>query len=111
MYEFICIYEKKKWFKLTEILHINNIFLKDAVEILPQPITVQCIQTDGRLFDFSVFQLNTLNINGNEGIKNIWYQTEQMPLYNICTYEKGVPVLEEYNPEIIKYLLTFYKNQ
>ncbi|XP_026470829.1 39S ribosomal protein L37, mitochondrial-like [Ctenocephalides felis] len=63
----------------------------DAVEILPQPITVQCIQTDGRLFDFSVFQLNTLNINGNEGIKNIWYQTEQMPLYNICTYEKGVP--------------------
>lgn len=87
------------------------IFSKDDVETLPEPICVQCIQTDGRLFDFSVFQLNTMNLNGAEGIKNIWYQTEQMPLYTICAYDKGIPILEGYNPEIMKYLFAFYRDQ
>lgn len=31
------------------------------VKELPEPVSVQCIQTDGKQFYFSVYQLNTLD--------------------------------------------------
>lgn len=38
--------------------------------LLEQPVTVQAVGTNGRIFQFMVFQLNTTDLTGDEGIKN-----------------------------------------
>lgn len=38
--------------------------------VLDHPITVQAVGTNGRVFHFVVFQLNTTDLSGDEGIKN-----------------------------------------
>ncbi|KAJ9576804.1 hypothetical protein L9F63_006578, partial [Diploptera punctata] len=80
------------------------------VKILPEPITLQCVHTDGRLFHFAVLQLNTLDLDGTEGIKNIFWSLPRIALFDSCTYEKGVPTLTGYNDEVFKRLLAFYSN-
>lgn len=80
------------------------------VKELPDPITIQCIQTDGRLFHFAVLQLNTLDLDGTEGIKNIFWMLPRMPLFSSCTYDNGIPSLKDYNDEVFKRLLAFYSN-
>lgn len=80
------------------------------VKHLPDPITVQCVQFDGKNFDFSVFQLNTLDIDGVDGVRNFWWSSPSLQLYEIAGYENGRPTLEGYNPEVFKRLFAFYKN-
>jgi large subunit ribosomal protein L37 len=80
------------------------------VKDLPEPITIQCIQTDGRLFHFAVFQLNTLNLNGIDGKKNIFWMMPRFPLFSSCMYVKGKPLLEGYNPEVFSRFLAFFSN-
>ena len=42
--------------------------------ILDHPITVQAVGTNGRQFEFVVFQLNTTDLCDDQGIKNqVWY--------------------------------------
>ncbi|KAF2901428.1 hypothetical protein ILUMI_04752 [Ignelater luminosus] len=81
----------------------------DSVDILPRPVTVQCVHTDGRLFHFGILQLNTLNLD-NDSTKNVWYQTSRIPLFTSCQYKLGKPTLEGYNNEVIRYLCAFYNN-
>lgn len=38
--------------------------------VLDQPVTVQAVGTNGRIFQFLVFQLNTTTLEEDEGIKN-----------------------------------------
>lgn len=38
--------------------------------VLDRPITVQAVGTNGRIFQFMVFQLNTTDFSGDDGIKN-----------------------------------------
>lgn len=38
--------------------------------ILDRPVTVQAVGTNGRIFQFMVFQLNTTDLRGDDGIKN-----------------------------------------
>lgn len=79
------------------------------VTTLPEPVTVQCIQSDGQLFHFSVFQLNTLDLSGSEN-KNLWWSNPRIKLYDRAGYEEGVPVLRNYNPEVFKRIYAFYNN-
>ncbi|KAF5308151.1 hypothetical protein FQR65_LT06331 [Abscondita terminalis] len=81
----------------------------DEVKKLPNPVNVQCIQTDGRIFHFGILQLNTLDTEENS-IRNVWHQTPRMPLFDSCTYHSGKPILEGYNNEVISHLMAFYKN-
>jgi len=81
----------------------------DDIAILPKPVTVQCVHTDGRLFHFGILQLNTLNLEEG-GVKNIWYQTPRIPLFSSCLYNLGMPTLEGYNSDVIKHLMAFYNN-
>ncbi|CAG9860222.1 unnamed protein product [Phyllotreta striolata] len=76
---------------------------------LDEPVTVQCVQTDGRIFHFGVLQLNTLNLL-DASTKNVWYQTPLQYLFENCEYVKGKPVLEGYNNQIIQQLHSFYRN-
>jgi large subunit ribosomal protein L37 len=80
------------------------------VKDLPEPITLQCVQTDGRLFHFAVLQLNTLDLDGVEGKKNIFWMLPRIPLFSSCMYVKGKPVLEDYSPEVFNRLLAFFSN-
>lgn len=80
------------------------------VKDLPEPITIQCVQTDGRLFHFAVFQLNTLDLNGIDGKKNIFWMLPRIPLFSSCMYVKGKPLLEGYNSEVFSRFLAFCSN-
>lgn len=82
----------------------------NEIASLPEPVTVQCIQSDGRLFHFSIFQLNTLDLNGSDGEKNIWWSSPRIELYQKAGYEKGIPVVHNYNPEVFKRIFAFYSN-
>lgn len=82
----------------------------DDVKELPEPITLQCVQTNSQWFHFSVFQLNSLSSPEENGKRNIYWQLPLLNIYNKCIYEDGVPVLEDYNPEVFKHLLSFYMN-
>lgn len=79
---------------------------------LPEPLTIQCVQTNGQAFHFSVLQLNTLNINdfSNNSKVNYWWSMPQIDLYKFSKYETGKPILEGYNPEVFRRILAFYKN-
>lgn len=80
------------------------------VKHLPEPITVQCVQSNGQDFHFSVFQLNTLDINKTEGIRNFWWSSPTLQLFEQAGYESGRPIVKAYNPEVIKKLFAFYRN-
>ncbi|KAK9877513.1 hypothetical protein WA026_018622 [Henosepilachna vigintioctopunctata] len=81
----------------------------ENISDLPTPVTIQCVNTDGRLFHFGILQLNTLNLENCDN-HNVWFQTERLPLFNICQYESGRAVLEGYNDEVLKHLVSFYRN-
>ncbi|GLV39876.1 mitochondrial ribosomal protein L37 [Carabus blaptoides fortunei] len=79
------------------------------VQVLPQPVTLQCVQTDGKQFHFAMLQLNTLDLQDG-GVKNVWYSVPNMPLFQTCEYQVGKPVVLGYNQDVMKYLLAFYNN-
>lgn len=83
----------------------------DDVGDLPESVTIQCVNSDGKMFHFSVFQLNTLVLNDTAGKKNYWWSKPRMQLYEKAQYENGKPTFEGYNPEVFRTMLAFYKNQ
>lgn len=88
-----------------------NLYLQDDVKQLPQPITIQAIHTDHRMFHFAILQLNTLDLNGANPEKNIfWMQPNTVDLFSKCAYVKGRPTLEDYNPEVFQRVMAFYCN-
>ncbi|MEJ1282675.1 39S ribosomal protein L37, mitochondrial [Cricetulus griseus] len=51
----------------------------NATKVLEQPIVVQSVGTDGRVFQFLVLQLNTTDLASSEGIKNlVWIDSDQL---------------------------------
>ena len=82
---------------------------KDIKE-LPEPITVQMIESDGKSFYFSVYQLNTLEIDTETGIKNYWWTAPKINLFETAGYFNGAPYYSDINPEVFKNILAFYKN-
>lgn len=91
------------------VANVKSKYGQDISE-LPEPITLQCVHTDAQWFHFSVFQLNSLASSEDNGTKNIFWQTPLLNLYKNCAFEEGIPVLEDYNPEVFKYFLAFYMN-
>lgn len=77
--------------------------------VLPKPVTLQCVHSDGQWFHFGVIQLNTLSMEAG-GVKNVWYQTPKIQLYTNCSYKSGKPTLEGYNNDVLLNLLTFYNH-
>ena len=74
---------------------------------LPEPIAIHFVNTNGSKFHFSVFQLNTLDLNSD--IKNIfWHQPQMEKLFDTCEYVNAVPTIEGYNHLIFNKLLGIY---
>lgn len=80
---------------------------KSQIDRLAKPITVQCVQTDGQEFVFSVFQLNGMH----DDLVNYWWVGPSLRLYRKAEYEDGRPVFTEYNENVFKSLLGFYRRQ
>lgn len=83
--------------------------MQEDIKKLPTPVTLQAVQTDGKQFYFGVLQLNTLDVTSSE-VRNIWYQTSPLSLFDKCAYDLGKPVLEGYNRSVVNHLVTFYQN-
>ncbi|KAK2493394.1 hypothetical protein MC885_014900 [Smutsia gigantea] len=48
-------------------------------KVLEQPVVVQSVGTDGRVFQFLVLQLNTTDLASDKGIKNlVWVDSDQL---------------------------------
>jgi len=76
---------------------------------LTEPVAVHHIHTDGCNFHFSVFQLNTLNLDEPTGIKNIfWHEEDISSLFDVCDYVMAKPTLSGYNPEIFSKFSAMY---
>ena len=80
------------------------------VKELPEPVVVQCVQSDGQKFHFSVYQLNTLDLD-NENIRNFWWSEPFIKLYELADYEDARPCLRGYNNAVFKRFLAFYQNK
>ncbi|XP_028165329.1 39S ribosomal protein L37, mitochondrial [Ostrinia furnacalis] len=97
---------------LTHAFTVASAYAKqlhgENVKDLPEPVYINCIQTDGQNYHFGVLELNTLNVDGNEGTKNLWYCKNNMQLYGASKYFGGMPVLENYNPKVYGYINAFY---
>lgn len=51
-------------------------------EHLREPLTTQCVVTNGRVYLFMAYQLNTLSLQEDFGIKNIAWYTDLETLYD-----------------------------
>lgn len=83
---------------------------------LEQPIVVQAVGTNGRLFQYVVFQLNTTSLRSDSGVKNLVWVDEDQLLYEhamdkdilerkVVKVPKG---LSGYQPETFKKFLSLY---
>ncbi|XP_068095104.1 large ribosomal subunit protein mL37 [Hyperolius riggenbachi] len=54
----------------------------EDVKALEKPVVVQSVGTDGQLFHFMVLQLNTLDLESSDGIKNIVWMDGDQALYD-----------------------------
>lgn len=70
---------------------------------------MQSVQVKGNKFLFGVFQLNTLDLDGEQGTKNFWFSTPSQDLYNLCSYVEARPTLSGFNPGVLKNALAFYQ--
>ncbi|KAK9509844.1 hypothetical protein O3M35_004747 [Rhynocoris fuscipes] len=91
------------------IAEARNHYGKD-VEDLPEPLTIQCIQTDSKQFYFSIFQLNTTRSSEETNIRNAYWILPALSLFDQCDYIEGIPKLVNYNPQVFHTLLSFYQN-
>lgn len=82
----------------------------ENVKALPHPITVQAVQTDSKWFQFSIFQLNTLDLGGstNAESRNLWFRKPSIDLYSECGYLVGKPSLVDYNKDVLRHMAVFY---
>ncbi|KAJ4936828.1 hypothetical protein JOQ06_001414 [Pogonophryne albipinna] len=84
--------------------------------VLDRPVTVQAVGTNGRIFQFMVFQLNTTDLSGDDGIKNQVWLDEDVELYDFAKVRplikrKQVKVpagLAGYKPEVFSKFLSLY---
>lgn len=94
----------------------HNLHGTQPQQLLDKPITVQAVGTNGRIFQFLVFQLNTTDLSGDDGIKNqVWLDGDN-ELYDFAKVrplikKKQVKVpagLFGYKPEVFSKFLSLY---
>lgn len=84
--------------------------------ILDHPITVQAVGTNGRQFEFVVFQLNTTDLCDDQGIKNQVWLDEDNKLYDFAKVRPHIKKrvvkipagLSGYKPETFSKFLALY---
>eukprot|EP00095_Tigriopus_kingsejongensis_P011864 maker-scaffold180_size281610-snap-gene-0.40 protein:Tk11864 transcript:maker-scaffold180_size281610-snap-gene-0.40-mRNA-1 annotation:"39s ribosomal protein mitochondrial" len=83
-------------------------FGSDVAGVLPEPVSVKFIYTNGFRMSFTAFQLNTLDLNDDSGVKNVFWHEPRHEFFTKCEYDQGLPTLEAYNPKTFTTLLGLY---
>jgi hypothetical protein len=95
----------------------NNLEIDSQLR-LKQPIVVNAVSLNHQRFNFVTYQLNTLNLRDNSGVKNLaFYDTNNELYYNRPTIDKlPYPSMKnmqrlalrqlEYNPEVFRKFLS-----
>ncbi|XP_077985806.1 large ribosomal subunit protein mL37-like [Glandiceps talaboti] len=73
---------------------------------LETPIVTHAIGTNGRRWSFVTFQLNTLKLRNDDGIRNMVWLSSNQYLYQTIT--KREQIIEEMNPDVFKKFLACY---
>ncbi|XP_023216327.1 39S ribosomal protein L37, mitochondrial-like [Centruroides sculpturatus] len=79
----------------------------ENVKELPTPIVIQSVWVDNGCLGFLSFQLNTLDLNSKDGIKNQLYQAGPFNLYDESNLKNG---LSGFNSEAFVKMLAMYMN-
>lgn len=87
----------------------QSLYGKD-VKKLEKPIVVQVVQFESKRVQFGVFQLNTLDLNDADGVRNFWFRKPEMHLYEECCYHDGRPALTGYNFDVFRLMNVFYSS-
>lgn len=98
------------------VARAHKLYGTQLQQVLDRPITVQAVGTNGRIFQFMVFQLNTTDLSGDDGIKNQVWLDEDVELYDFAKVrplikKKQVKVpagLAGYKPEAFSKFLALY---
>ncbi|CAG5986495.1 large ribosomal subunit protein mL37 [Menidia menidia] len=94
----------------------HKLYGTDPQRMLDHPITIQAVGTNGRIFQFLFFQLNTTDFSGDDGIKNQMWLDEDVELYDFAKVQplikrKQVKVpagLAGYKPGAFRKFLALY---
>jgi len=70
---------------------------------LPEPVTVNIINTDGQRYQFATFQLNSLDL-GSEITNVFWVHPEPLELFEFCGYQEGQVTLTGLNLDTFSHL-------
>ncbi|XP_061830408.1 large ribosomal subunit protein mL37-like [Nerophis lumbriciformis] len=68
----------------SALARAHKLFGAKTMCVLDHPITVQAVGTNGRIFQFMVFQLNTTDLRQDDGIKNQVWLDEDVELYDFA---------------------------
>ncbi|XP_039590666.1 39S ribosomal protein L37, mitochondrial [Polypterus senegalus] len=88
----------------------------DQPQVLEEPIVMQAVATNGRIFQFIVLQLNTTDLASDDGVKNIIWMDQDQLLYE---YAKCLPLIKKkvvtvpaglsgYKPDTFKKFLALF---
>lgn len=77
------------------------------VRILPEPISIQCMYIDVKSANFLAYQLNTLEMEDDKGIKNQVWVDKPSTFYSTVS---EIDLLTDYNPSIFPKMLAFHIN-
>ena len=75
-------------------------------EQLINPLSHQAIVTNGRMFAFFCLQLNTLDLDHDNGVKNIVWMENNVPLYKRIVQKGKKTSVEGFNPRCVKLWLS-----
>uniref|UniRef100_A0A8C8SVM2 Large ribosomal subunit protein mL37 n=1 Tax=Pelusios castaneus TaxID=367368 RepID=A0A8C8SVM2_9SAUR len=109
---------KMLMFAFGNALAKAKILYGDEPKVLEHPIVVQSIGTEGRIFQFMVFQLNTTDLISSDGVKNlVWIDSDQY-MYDYIRYRPKIkqkvvtvpPGIYGYQPDLFKKFLALYLN-
>ena len=87
------------------------VHLQKDVKDLPEPVTINCMQTDSRNFYFGCLQLHSLDLDSSKVANNLFWIEDPQPMFTKCDYVDNQPVLEGYNPQVLETLMALYKSQ
>lgn len=99
-------YEKGKCLMLGFAAAIGQarlIYGEEVEGVLPKPVTVNAVTTNGVWWQMSTFQLNTMDLGSD--VKNLFYHhPEPLRLFDYCGYREARPELEGVNKETFSML-------
>ncbi|GBM18755.1 39S ribosomal protein L37, mitochondrial [Araneus ventricosus] len=77
------------------------------VQVLPEPISIQCVYMDLKSFNFLAYQLNTLDLGHDDGVKNQVWIDEPASLYDEVSETN---LITNYNHQVFPKMLALYLN-